>query len=299
MLSRLGGDRLQRTKRQSHSEWKAGRREAAEEGRQQREMRRGMLQKVKEATEQWISMMRQGPEPMPRSKVKCRRMVGGMRKKKEGRGKWSVEQEEPRSLQAARRVLSAVPLLYVVCTQAMLLGVEAAVPAMAATAASGAGASVIAGLQGWQQRRSRAKLKQWQHWRQEGAVKARAAAVRDARLHRVTGHAAVVEVGFGPAHQSKSLPQMQLLLKGVGPDAKTITIEVGEHATVGDANNAIQEKTGVPAETQMLKHGCYRLEAGHTLKSYNIKEGSTLYLISNGPGGMETSMETYNTQASP
>jgi len=118
VLSRLGGDRLQRTKRQSHSEWKAGRREAAEEVRQQKEMRREMLQKVKEAAEQRISMMRQGPEPMPRSKVKCRRMVGGMRKKKDGRGKWSVEQEEPRSLQAARRVLSAVPLLYVVCTRA-------------------------------------------------------------------------------------------------------------------------------------------------------------------------------------
>ena len=196
VLQRVGRDTAKRERRETHSEWKEHRREVAEEDRRQRGAVKAMQEAVREAAEQKMSMIRQGPEVRQRAKVQCRRTVGGVRKKVErrlgstmvcrrggtrgGRGDGTGATRQT-SVQAVDAVLAAIPLLYVVCTQAMLMGMETAAPALAATAAVGATAAVARGAQQWRQWRRRAKIQNWKSWRQEGAVQARAVAIQQAR----------------------------------------------------------------------------------------------------------------------
>jgi len=114
-----------------------------------------------------------------------------------------------------------------------------------------------------------------------------------------------VESAFSnPKHPPASLSTLQtvtiqLFVEGAHPAGKRYIIEVGQHASIEDAKVAIEAKTGVPAAVQCLKHGAHRLDQGVKLLSYGIREGATLYLISNGPGGGCGASTMQTTQPSP
>ncbi len=59
----------------------------------------------------------------------------------------------------------------------------------------------------------------------------------------------------------------------------TVLLEVESSDTIEAVKLKIQEKTGIPAEQQILTFGSRQLEDGRTLADYNIGKGNTIYLV--------------------
>lgn len=63
-------------------------------------------------------------------------------------------------------------------------------------------------------------------------------------------------------------------------NGKTITLDVGTLETIGDVKAKIQDMESIPSHLQSLFFSGNVLVDGRTLADYNIKEESTLSLIS-------------------
>ena len=95
------------------------------------------------------------------------------------------------------------------------------------------------------------------------------------------------------AEDGKEGTLMRLYFKDGGC---TVTIEVGELATVFDAKKAIEQKTGVPLRAGYLKAGRYSLQEGSSLHSYNIKTDCTLIWVYTGAGGTGSEVTHWHTR---
>ena len=60
---------------------------------------------------------------------------------------------------------------------------------------------------------------------------------------------------------------------------KTIDLYVSETETVEYLKEKVQEKLGVPIWKQLLVYACKILEENTFLSDYNIKDGSSIFLI--------------------
>lgn len=66
---------------------------------------------------------------------------------------------------------------------------------------------------------------------------------------------------------------------------KTITLEVENSETISHVKSKIHQREGIPAHEQYLYHGGKQLEFDLTLNDYNIKNGSTIALLTGLKGG--------------
>ena len=60
---------------------------------------------------------------------------------------------------------------------------------------------------------------------------------------------------------------------------KTIRLEANASDTIEDIKAKIQDKEKIPTDQQQLFFAGEQLEHGHTLRHYNIREGSTLHML--------------------
>jgi ubiquitin C len=69
---------------------------------------------------------------------------------------------------------------------------------------------------------------------------------------------------------------MQIFLKTVAGNGKTIAIEVEASETIEKLKAKIQDKEGIPAYEQRLVFGVNQLQEGMTLSDYDIQHGKHL-----------------------
>ena len=72
--------------------------------------------------------------------------------------------------------------------------------------------------------------------------------------------------------------QYQIVVKERCSRSKITTLEVAFSDTIDAVKAKIQEKERIPCECQELSSAYRELEDGHTLRDYNIVEGTALYL---------------------
>ena len=68
-------------------------------------------------------------------------------------------------------------------------------------------------------------------------------------------------------------------------NGSTNTLEVDQADTVESVKEKISDKQGIPADQQRLIFNGKQLEDGHTLRDYNVEDGSNIHLVLRLRGG--------------
>ena len=77
---------------------------------------------------------------------------------------------------------------------------------------------------------------------------------------------------------------------------KYIHVDVGPDDTIETVKTKIRDQEGIPPEEQRLTFADRQLEDGRTLKAYNIREGSTLFLTVRSKGVIQVFVQTLESR---
>ena len=91
----------------------------------------------------------------------------------------------------------------------------------------------------------------------------------------------------------KILDKIQIMVRLCG--GKTITINVNPEKTIKTLKDAIERKTSIPSNSQIVLFNGKQLQDDHVSSDYNIQKGDTVHLSLRLPGGSRKNVTNTNT----